>query len=279
MATYVAVAAAIGCSLCTGISTVQQKIGADREKNIRSFDFTFLFRLLKDVPYLFGTFLELLAYGLTLVALRVLPLFLVQSLIAASIVVTALGERVFLHRRLSRRTYLTLAAVLFGLILLSCSSLPGRASVGSQTVRFVIELLPIPLALLGLLFIYVRKKSSAIMLAALGGLAFGDTSTVGRILIYPHPLWRLVENPLLYSLIFAGILGQYLFTVSLQRASATKSNAVMIALQTLGPAVCGLLFFNDQIRSGFELVALLGGIIVIAGSAATAVEESPVATI
>jgi drug/metabolite transporter (DMT)-like permease len=279
MTTYVAVAAAIGCSLFTGISTVQQKIGADREKNIRSFDITFLFRLLKDGPYLFGTSLEIVAYVLTLVALRILPLFLVQSLIAASIVVTALGERFFLRHRLSRRTYLLLAAVLFGLVLLAFSSLPGRASLGSSTVRLVVELSPIPLALLGLLFIYVRKKSSAIILAALGGLAFGDTSTIGRILSYPHPIWRLIENPLLYSLIFAGVLGQYLFSVSLQRVSATKSNAVMIALQTLGPAICGLLFFDDRIRHGFELVALLGGAIVIVGSAATAVDQTTVETI
>jgi hypothetical protein len=53
----------------------------------------------------------------------------------------------------------------------------------------------------------------------------------------------------------------------------------MIALQTFGPAVCGLLFFDDKIRSGFQAVVLLGGVLVILGSAATAIDESPAATI
>lgn len=271
--------AAIGCSLCFGISTVQQKVGADREKNIHSFDLTFLLRLLKDKQYTLGLILGVAGYGLILVALRVLPLFLVQAISASSIIVTAYGERLFLHKRLGKQSYWALAAVVAGLAILSVAAVSGRATVGSHGAKLLVEVLPIPLALIGLAFIYMRGRLSAFVLAAVGGLAYGNTSTIGRIISYPHPYWKLAENPLLWSLVVSAVLGQYLFSVSLQRISATKSNAVMIALQTLGPASCGLLFFGDQIRSGFEILVLLAIILVIAGSAATAVAESPAATI
>jgi drug/metabolite transporter (DMT)-like permease len=279
MSITVAIAAAIGCSLCNGISTVQQKIGADRERTIRKIDLMILIRLMKDIPYVFGIGLALAGYGLSLIALRVLPLFLVQSVIAASVIVTAFGEQFILHRRLGKRTYFALAYVIVGLTLLSVSAVSGHATYGTNLARRLIEIMPAALIILGIIFIYARGVISSIMLAALGGLAFGNTSTIGRILVYPHPLWKLIDNPLIYSLIASALIGQYLFTIALQRSTATKSNAVMISLQTFGPAVCGLLFFNDEIRHGFQALVLFGSLLVIIGSAATAVDESPVATI
>jgi drug/metabolite transporter (DMT)-like permease len=279
MTILTAVIAGIGCSLCNGISTVQQKIGADDEGIARHLDLMLLVRLFKNIPYVVGVFLEIAGYGLSLVALRVLPLFFVQSLIAASVIVTALGERVYLHKRFGTRTYIALAVVLSGLTLLSISARTGPATVNNTAAKLLIETSIIPLGIIGIVFIYSHTKISAFVLAAVGGLLFGNTSSIGRILIYPHPFWKIIDNPLLYTLIISSILAQYFFTVSLQRTRATKSNAIMISMQTLGPALCGLLFFDDKIRAGFEVIALLGGILVITGSAATAVDESPVATI
>lgn len=279
MSLLLAYTAALGCSLCNGISTVQQKIGADHSAKSRDFDIFLLLRLFKNAPYLLGTILEIGGYGLSLVALRVLPLFLVQSLIAASVLVTAFGERVFLRKSLGVRTYQSLLIVVLGVILLSVSALSGHATLGNNVARSEVELLPIPILFIGILCIHIRGRVSAFTLAALSGIAFGNTSTIGRILIYPHPLWNIALNPMLYSLISSAVLGQYLFIVSLQRTTATRSNAIMIALQTLCPAFFGLLYFGDRIRPGFELFVFTGSILVILGSALTAVDEPPGATI
>lgn len=279
MTVAAAILAGIGCSLCNGISTVQQKVGADDVSKVRSFDLTFLLRMLKNGPYVLGTLLAIIGYGLSLIALRVLPLFLVQSLIAASVVVTALGEYYFLHRRIGPPTYLSLAIVILGLVLLSVGAVPGPATVHSHFTKTFIEFSPLPLAALGILFVYLRNDLSTVGLAALGGLLFGNTSTIGRILVYPHTLWRLVENPLVYSLAFSAIMGQYLFIVSLQRTLVTKSNAIMVSTQTLGPAFCGLFFFDDRIRAGFQIFVLLGCLMVIIGSATTVVDTPSPATI
>jgi drug/metabolite transporter (DMT)-like permease len=279
MTVLTAVVASIGCSLCNGISTVQQKIGADHEGKVRNLDIMLLLRLLKNIPYLLGILLAIGGYGLSLVALRVLPLFLVQSLIAASVVVTALGEWFFLHKKFGKQTYIALAIVLVGLGLLGISAVSGPAIVNNDTAKLLIETSIIPLGIIGVVFVYQQNKLSAFVLAAIGGILFGNTSSIGRILVYPHPLWRIIDDPLLYCLIASSILAQYFFTVSLQRTRATKSNAIMISMQTLAPAICGLLFFDDKIRAGFQFVALVGSILVIVGTAGTAVDESPVATI
>jgi drug/metabolite transporter (DMT)-like permease len=275
----IAIIAAIGCSICNGISTVQQKIGADKEPNVKTLDATLLLRLLRNGPYMFGTVLELAGYGLSLVALRILPLFLVQSVIAASVVVTAVGDRLILHTKISHRNIFAIIIVLIGLVFLSISAEPSRAVMGSSSVRLLLELSPILIGVIGIVFIYIRNNISAMVLAALAGLSFGTTSTIGRIIVYPHPLWRLGESPLTWGLIASALLGQYLFTLALQRTTATKGNATMIALQTLGPALCGLIFFNDKIRSGYELIVVLGAALVIIGCIMTAVEQAPLATI
>lgn len=279
MTILTAVIAGIGCSLCNGISTVQQKVGADKEANTGHLDLMLMLRLLKNLPYALGIFLAIVGYGLTLVALRVLPLFYVQSLVAASVVVTALGERIILHKRFGKRTYMALGIVLIGLVLLSLCAVSGPANVNNSFAKLLIETSIVPLGIIGVVFIYNTNRISAFILAAIGGLLFGNTSSIGRILVYPHPIWKIIENPLLYTLIISSIVAQYFFTISLQRTRATKSNAIMISMQTLGPALCGLLFFDDKIRGGFQLIALLGCVLVIFGSAETAVGDSPLATI
>ena len=276
MTVLVAIAAGIGCSLCNGISTVQQKEGADDIHAVRFFDWSLLLRLLKNWPYLFGTFLAIVGYGLSLISLRVLPLFLVQSLIAASVLVTAFGERIFLHKRIGMNTYWALLVVLIGLVLLSTGAVPGPATIHNQTARLLVEVAPVPLTMFGMLLIYAktRNKVATFTMSALSGLLFGNTSTIGRILVYPTPIWKVLENPIFYSLVFSAIAGQYLFIVSLQRTLATKSNAVMISTQTLGPALCGLLFFDDKIQSGYQLIVLSGGILVLIGAIAAAMTAS-----
>ncbi len=268
-----ALSAGLGAPLCDGVSTLLKRWVPDQSGKVKAFNLVFLLRILKNPAYVAGTLLAVAGYGLTLVALQILPLFFVQSLVAGSVIVTALGEQFFIKRNLGKHTYYAVLTILVGLVLLGVGAVPSKVAHYSQTSKLIIELGPVLLVLLGAGFVYIRASWSAVGLAALGGLLFGNASTIGRILTFPHPIWELAENPLLYALAFTGILGQYFFLVSLQRATATKSNAVMISLQTLGPAICGLAFFDDQIRSGFEVLVVLGGVLVLLGAVATALDS------
>jgi drug/metabolite transporter (DMT)-like permease len=257
--------AAVGCSLCNGISTVLQKTGADEEAKIKSLNVKVFLRLLKNKPYMGGIIFAMVGWALSLVALQELPLFLVQTVMAASIVVTAAGERIVTHRPLGGETYKAVAIVLLGLAFVAISSQPSKAIISHGGVNGLVEIAPMFLAIIGIAFIYIKNRLSSIALALIGGICFGGTSVVGRILIYPHHLWLIIENPLVWALVFYAILGQYFFTISLQRTTGTKSNSLMITSQTFFPALIGLLYFNDKIRNDFNIVVLVGSILVVYG--------------
>src|SRR6266571_1594145 len=100
MTLWIPLSAAVGCAVCNGVAAVLQKQGADKETRAVSLHVGLLFRLLKKWPYVFGVILDGLAWALTLVAVHSLPLFVVQPVIALSVVVTAIVERTVFGRRL-----------------------------------------------------------------------------------------------------------------------------------------------------------------------------------
>jgi len=256
----------IGYAVSCGVAPVYQKIGADTEIRPEKIDFTLLIRLLKNRPYLLATLFQLLGWCLGLIALRVLPLFLVQSIIAGSIVLTALAEKIITHRTLGKRLYWAIAVIICGIILLSTAAKPGRAMALNSNLTFGIEIAPIIIAAIGLICLYIKNKASVTLLALLSGGAFGGAAIIGRIIIYPALSWKSLANPMLLSLVAFALLGQFLFTVALQRTTGTITNALALATSTLAPAILGLVYFSDKIRPGFSFIVIIGFILTVGGS-------------
>ncbi len=267
---FIPMLAAFACALCNGTAAVLQKISADKEKNVTSLDARLLWRLFQDMSYVSGIGLDVLGWILTLYAVHYLPLFLVEAIIAANIVITALIERLFRHQEINRWSYFAIIIILVGLILVAIASSAGRSEPISNVVRWIIIFSPLPLGIAGYILARLKSYRSTVGLAILSGLAFGDTSVIGRIFSVSHPLWHTFYNPLIYSLLVSGSLGVLLFSTALQRAQATVMNATMTASQILIPAVVGIAFLGDNARNGlWYLVVLgcslsLGGVIVLA---------------
>lgn len=276
MTFLLAVSAAAGCAVANGVSAVLQKIGADKAKTSDRLQFSLLFKLSRNIPYVVGILLDLVGWLLILVAVRILPLFLVQTIIAASVVVTVLADRLILHTRLNNRVYAAIALVLLGLVLVGSAASPEASRTVSHLVRLCVLFAPIPILLLGFALSRFKQRSATIGLAALGGVAFGATSVVGRMLPHALHFQQLIRNGLIWALISYGVLGLLLFTTALQRASATTANAVMISCDTLFPALFGIVFFGDTVRHGLWVPALLGAALTLAGSLIIALQpESP----
>jgi drug/metabolite transporter (DMT)-like permease len=265
MGITISIYAAIGCSFCNGISTVLQKAGADDEAKINSLNPVAFLRILKNIPYNGGILFAIAAWGLSLIALQDLPLFLVQTVTAASIIVTAAGERIVTHKPLGARTYRGILIVVIGLALASLATSPSRAGTITAVAHNIVVYTPLILALIGIVFIYMRGRVSAVILALISGAAYGGTSVVGRIITYPDHLWLILIKPLFWALVMYAILGQYFFTIALQRNTGTRTNALMISTQTFFPAILGLIYFNDKIRSHYDILALLGSLLVVFG--------------
>jgi len=82
-------ACALFAALAYGGASVLQSVAARRAESGSGLDPRLMVRLARSVPYVSGLVLDLAAFVASLVALRTLPLFLVQSAVASSVGVTA----------------------------------------------------------------------------------------------------------------------------------------------------------------------------------------------
>ena len=259
------VLAAVGCAICNGSAAVLQKIGADKVQNVKSLDARLLWRLFQNKAYAAGIILDLVGWLLTLFAVQYLPLFFVEAVIAASIVVTALLERITRHKLLSRRAYSAVAIIMSGLVMLALAASPERAEPVSDVLKLIIVLSALPLGLIGWSVAARRSNRSALALAAIGGFSYGITSVIGRIFSFSKPWWHTIYSPLVFGLVASGALGILLFSTALQRAQATTVNAVMTASQTVFPAIIGVVFLGDSARNGLWSLVAIGGLLALSG--------------
>jgi hypothetical protein len=265
MNTELAIGAAIGCAICNAVAAILQKVSSDKAHAIRGYNVGIFVQLFGQLPYVLGILLDLIAGICTLVAVNRLPLFIVQAVIACCVVLTAFLERIFLHRALRPQTYYATGVVLLGLICVAFAAHSEKAAVVGAMVRFVLAITPVILLLVGAVVVRMKRKIGAFVLAALSGCAFGGDSIIGRILIYPHPLWLLIRSPLLWSLIAYGALGIFFFTAALQRTLATIVNGLMTSTQTLIPLIIGITLLGDTARNGLWLPVWVGCVLVTGG--------------
>ena len=268
-----ALLAAFGCSVSTGVAAVLQKVSADREARVSSLQIGLLLRLLDDWPYLLGLALDGASFLLTVVAAQNLPLFVAEPVIAINVVITALLERLLFRRRLRGVAWVAIAGILVGLTLLALSGGPERARTAAAAMRWAVILLPLAVAAAGAVVAARNRHSATVALGVLAGVAFGGTAIAGRMLVVPHPFWQLVLSPLLWSMLAYGLVGLLLFTIALQRSHASIVGASTTAAQSIVPIVVGIAFLGDSPRNGAWAVAVAGMVLTLAGTLAIAVTK------
>jgi hypothetical protein len=65
-------------------------------------------------------------------------------------------------------------------------------------------------------------------------------------------------EPMVYVFGAYGLVAILLFTIGLQRATATALATTMVITETLVPAATGILFLGDQVHNGLWPLALAG---------------------
>src|SRR5690242_13963668 len=128
MAVWLALACAVVAALSYGIGSVLQAAAARKAEARANLDPMLLVRLVGELPYVGGLALDLVGFVASVVALRTLPLFVVQSAVAASVGVTAIGASVAFGVRLLRYEHLALVMLVYGFALLAVAARPEHAS-------------------------------------------------------------------------------------------------------------------------------------------------------
>jgi drug/metabolite transporter (DMT)-like permease len=254
---------AIVACLGYGVASVFQSVAAKRAAEVVGV--TGLAMIIKQLPYLLGLAMDALAFGGNVLALQRLPLFLVQSIVAASVGVTAVIASLR-GAHLSRKDWFSLAVLGLGLIFLSVTAVPGTAERISLTRDWLILLLAIVPAAVGLFGFRMKGRASSIVLCCAAGLGFTGVALAARGIGADDMTAGLLLNPLLWAMAVYGAIGMGFFTVALQRDSVTLVTAVSFVIEVVVPSLLGIMLFGDAIASGRLPLAIAGFLLAIGGT-------------
>ncbi|HEY6796413.1 MAG TPA: hypothetical protein VI248_17185 [Kineosporiaceae bacterium] len=266
MTTLVGVLGALAAAVSYGVASVLQAVAARRAAGAGGLDPRLLGRLAQQVPYLVGLALDLVGFVASVLALRSLPLFFVQSAIAGSVGVTAVVAVLALGARLSGRETAALAGLGVGLVLLAVTARPEHAVPLPAAGRWALLAAVFVLVGYGVLGARMPDPLGAAALAIGAGLGFGGVGVAARTLAVPDQLWRLALDPSVWALCGYGATAILLFATALQRGAVTVVSALTFAVETVMPSALGVAFLGDRPRPGMAPLAAAGFVVTLAGA-------------
>jgi drug/metabolite transporter (DMT)-like permease len=266
----VGLVAALAAAACYGFGSILQSIAAAESTVTERLDVAGLARLVAQWRYVCGLALDLVGFLAAVVALRDLPLFVVQAAVASSVGVTALAARLMLQAQFSRRERWALASLLAGLVLLGIAGRPEHATHFAEPGPALLLAGAAVLAVATLL-----TRSSGAFLAAGAGVSFGAVGIAARAFEVPHQWVHAFGDPLLYALAAYGLLATLLYAGALQRSPVTTVAAITFSVETVVPALVGLAVLGDHARSGMAPVAAVGFTLTVLASIALARYAEP----
>lgn len=256
---------ALAASGCFGVATVMQAVAARRMASAERVDPRLLVRLALQLPYVLGIGLDILGFALELAALRSLPLFVVQAVIASNLAVTAVVASRVMKATLSAPEWVAVAAVCIGLALLGLSA--GQESPAHVSITFRVGLVAAALVLFGAGFLAGRLEGvgRSAVLGAVAGLGFGVVAIAARVLTSLEPL-DLLKDPATYAMAAGGVEAMLFLATALQRGSVTATTAAVVVAETMVPAGIGVFLLHDQTRHGLVGMAITGFVLAVAGT-------------
>ena len=263
-----ALAAALAGAIGYGAGSVLQATGAARARGPA---------VLWHPAFLAGLTLDGLAWLASLVAVRQLPLFAVQSILAGSVALTVLLARVFLDTRLRAKQWIALAGVLFGLIGVAAASGPQSAHTPPANFpTFAIIGLTAVAALSALLY----RRRAPMRMAATAGVAFSGAAVCARALDGSGDWQQLVSQPVAGAMLGFGLVGMVAYARSLESGAVGTATSILWVVEVLVAGAIGVFALGDTVRPGWLGTAIggvflaVGGCVVLAGCPNTALRRS-----
>ena len=266
--------AAVGAAVLFGVAAVLQALATARTARRDVLDPRLLLELLRSRAFQLCLVGNLAGFLLHVLALQSLPLFLVQAVVAASVVVTALLGARLLRERLHPVERVAVGAVCAGLALLALAAGEGSAEPVSPLVVPGLAAALLVVAALGAAFARRRGDATAGPLGLLAGVGFAVVAVAARLLTDLSPA-ALLTSGTAWLVPAAGALAFLLYAHALQRGSVTRTTAAMVLTQTAVPAVVGVVLLGDHVRDGLPLLGLAGLPLALTGVVVLISRERP----
>ena len=206
----------------------------------------------------------------TVLALRHLPVFVVQAVQGGAIALTAVGARIVWGSTLRRIDRFAIGACLIGLVLVSSSAGAERPATGVWVSTLVLG--PLCAALVVAL-VALRSSGRARPLGVIAGLGFGATSLAVRAVDLPagrSVVPTLLAQPATYLVVVFWTLGLIAYSRALELTGLAQVTAVMMVTEVVAPGLIGIALLGDAVRAGWWWPMLAGLGIAVAGIATLA---------
>lgn len=215
--------------------------------------------------YLSSFIADGLGWAASVVALRYLPVFEVQAVLAGAIATTALLGRWCYGTVLRQVDRVAIGACLAGLALVAASGYGHSADGVSTEVQLWL--------LVGFGVLVVAQaalwKAEAWPLAVLAGLGFGGTAVAVRAVdtsAASFDLGMLLSQPPTYLVIGFWVIGLVSWSRALQAGSLASVTAVFMVTEVVAPGAVGIVMLGDAVRPGWWFPLLLGTVFAVLGS-------------
>ncbi|SFJ65082.1 hypothetical protein [Cellulomonas sp. KH9] len=267
--------AVAGAALCSGAAVVLQAVAVRRLPDDAGLGTTLVRRLVTSPAYVAALALVALGFGLSFLALRTLPLFLVQAGRASGLAVAAVLAVVVLGARLGPRDAGGLAALGVGLVGLALSVAPAPVTGAPAGVPVGLLVAAVALAVVAWR-VAARPPSTrtGLVLAAAAGCGYALLALAAHVVDLSQPL-RVLLDPALWVGGAGGVLALALTALALRRAPVVPVTAVTVATETCLGALLGLVLVGDEALPGRGLLATAAFALVLAGALAVARFGSP----
>lgn len=268
MSLIAALLAAIGY----GAGSVLQFAGARGRRTARE--------LARSPYYLAGLGVDGVCWVLTLFALRSLPVYVVQAVLASALAFTVVLSWLWLKATLRGRDVAAIGALAVALAIIGIAGREQPAPALTGSVVLILTAGGVLICVLTGVALAVPRRVSAATLAVLAGLAFSATALAARALQVRTPLWHTLAAPLPWVVVATGIAGTAAYAAALERGAVGPATALLWAVEVVVPAVVSIPLLGDGIRPGWliplgaALLVVTGASVVLAG--APAPEPAPV---
>jgi hypothetical protein len=246
-----------------GVANFLQSVAASRVSVHAKLDPGLLLRLAGHRTYVAGLFCQLGAFLFAFLARRDLPLFLVQTAVAAGLGITVLLGVLFLRWRHPVSEVVLMGTLVLGLTLLILAAEVSQSRPLNGTEVCALALTVPIVGVLARGAVRLRGAPGSVALGALSGLSFGAVAIASRPLAGVHSVSGFLTDPLLYILLAHTIVGQLLLGLAMQRGSTTAAVASMDAAAAIPPALVGLLLLGDRIAPGRGWLAAIGFVLAL----------------
>lgn len=268
--------AALVSALCYGVAAVMQAMAirsaSRRPARVREGDPAagrvdpgLIIRLLGQWRFILSLLIDIIGFVAQLVALRRLPLFAVQAMVASNLAVIAVLAAWLMRARLWVLEWLAISGVIIGVGLLGSSAGAEGAADVDRGFQIGLMVAVAGVGVAGVAAARLPGRARTPLLGAIAGLGYAVLAVAARILPGFAPA-QLVRSPAAYTLAAAGIVSFLMYASALEGGSVTVATAAVVLCETVPAAAVGVMFLGDSTRRGLLGLAIPGFILAVAGA-------------